>query len=72
MMRISREEKRSSGRAAEVYGQNEVGFSKGRVVALDMFVNSNGRLNAFGMFFVGYIVSLLYQCEAMRWRGATI
>src|SRR5450755_1753609 len=56
-------------------GRMKVGFSKeGRVIALDMFViSNNGPYDANGdVPSSGRIVSLLYQCEAMRWRGATI
>jgi CO/xanthine dehydrogenase Mo-binding subunit len=56
-------------------GRMKAGFSKeGRVVALDMFViSNNGPYDANGdVPSSGRIVSLLYQPEAMRWRGATI
>jgi xanthine dehydrogenase molybdenum-binding subunit len=76
MMRISREEETFIGRARpSLMGRMKVGFSKeGRVVALDMFViSNNGPYDANGdVPSSGRIVSLLYQCEAMRWRGATI
>jgi CO/xanthine dehydrogenase Mo-binding subunit len=76
MMRISREEETFIGRARpSLIGRMKIGFSKeGRIVALDMFVISNN-----GPYEVQYdvptsgrIVSLLYQPQAMRWRGATI
>src|SRR5271170_89165 len=76
MMRISREEETFIGRARpSLMGRMKVGFSKeGRVTALDMFViSNNGPYDANGdVPSSGRIVSLLYQCEAMRWRGATI
>jgi len=76
MMRISREEETFIGRARpSLMGRMKAGFSKdGRVLALDMFViSNNGPYDANGdVPSSGRIVSLLYQCEAMRWRGATI
>src|SRR5271155_2204227 len=76
MMRITREEETFIGRARpSLMGRMKVGFSKeGRVIALDMFViSNNGPYDANGdVPSSGRIVSLLYQCEAMRWRGATI
>jgi CO/xanthine dehydrogenase Mo-binding subunit len=76
MMRISREEETFIGRARpSLMGRMKVGFSKdGRILALDMFViSNNGPYDANGdVPSSGRIVSLLYQCEAMRWRGATI
>ena len=52
----------------------KVGFSKeGRILALDMFVISdNGPYDAQGDSPTsGRMVSLLYQPQAMRWRGVT-
>jgi xanthine dehydrogenase molybdenum-binding subunit len=76
MMRISREEETFIGRARpSLMGRMKVGFSKkGRVLGLDMFViSNNGPYDANGdVPSSGRIVSLLYQCEAMRWRGATM
>jgi xanthine dehydrogenase molybdenum-binding subunit len=76
MMRISREEETFIGRARpSLMGRMKVGFSKeGRVIALDMFViSNNGPYDANGdVPTSGRIVSLLYQPQAMRWRGATI
>src|SRR5580692_1984427 len=76
MMRISREEETFIGRARpSLMGRMKVGFSKeGRVLGLDMFViSNNGPYDANGdVPSSGRIVSLLYQCGAMRWRGATI
>jgi CO/xanthine dehydrogenase Mo-binding subunit len=53
----------------------KVGFSKeGSIIALDMFViSNNGALRRAGRRPTsGRIVSLLYQPQAMRWRGATV
>jgi xanthine dehydrogenase molybdenum-binding subunit len=76
MMRISREEETFIGRARpSLIGRMKVGFSKeGRIIALDMLVvSNNGPYDANGdVPSSGRIVSLLYQPQAMRWRGATI
>ena len=76
MMRISREEETFIGRARpSLMGRMKVGFSReGRIIALDMFViSNNGPYDANGdVPTSGRIVSLLYQPQAMRWRGATI
>jgi xanthine dehydrogenase molybdenum-binding subunit len=76
MMRISREEETFIGRARPGFrGRMKVGFSKeGRIMALDMFVVSdNGPYDAQGdVPTSGRIVSLLYQPQAMRWRGVTV
>jgi xanthine dehydrogenase molybdenum-binding subunit len=76
MMRISREEETFIGRARpSLMGRMKVGFStEGRIIALDMFViGDNGPYDAVGdVPSSGRIVSLLYQPQAMRWRGATI
>jgi CO/xanthine dehydrogenase Mo-binding subunit len=76
MMRISREEETFIGRARpSLMGRMKVGFSKeGRILALDMFViGDNGPYDAVGdVPSSGRIVSLLYQPQSMRWRGATI
>jgi len=76
MMRISREEETFIGRARPGFrGRMKVGFSReGRVTALDMFVVSdNGPYDAQGdVPTSGRIVSLLYQPQAMRWRGVTV
>src|SRR5438132_9899002 len=53
----------------------KVGFSKdGRITALDMFVIcDNGPYDQVGdAASSGRIVSLLYQPQAMRWRGVTV
>ncbi len=76
MMRISREEETFIGRARPSFqGRMKVGFSKeGRITALDMFVIcDNGPYEAVGdAASSGRIVSLLYQPQAMRWRGVTV
>jgi CO/xanthine dehydrogenase Mo-binding subunit len=76
MMRISREEETFIGRARPGFqGRMKVGFSKeGRITALDMFVvSNNGPYDAQGdVPTSGRIVSLLYQPQAMRWRGVTV
>jgi xanthine dehydrogenase molybdenum-binding subunit len=76
MMRISREEEHYIGRARpSVLGRMKIGFSKeGRITALDMFVIcDNGPYDAVGDGGTsGRIVSLLYQPQAMRWRGLTV
>src|ERR1700681_1340002 len=76
MMRISREEETFIGRARPGFqGRMKVGFSKeGRILALDMFVISdNGPYEAWGgVPTSGHMVSLLYQPQAMRWRGLTV
>src|ERR1035438_288753 len=75
MMRISREEETLIGRARPGFqGRMKVGFSKEvRILAVDMFVISdNGPYDAQGDAPTsGRMVSLLYQPQAMRWRGVT-
>ena len=74
-MRISREEEHSLGGARpSVYGRMKVGFSKeGRVTAIDMYTvvdggpyGPGGDGNSASRF-----ASLMFQPEAMRWRGVT-
>ena len=76
MMRISREEEHYIGRARpSLHGRMKVGFTKeGRITALDMFVIcDNGPYDPQGdAASSGRIVSLLYQPQAMRWRGVTV
>jgi xanthine dehydrogenase molybdenum-binding subunit len=76
MMRISREEETFIGRARPGFrGRMKVGFgTDGRITALDMFVIcDNGPYEAVGDApSSGRIVSLLYQPQAMRWRGLTV
>ncbi|HMF60828.1 MAG TPA: molybdopterin cofactor-binding domain-containing protein, partial [Vicinamibacterales bacterium] len=76
MMRITREEEHFIGRARPGFqGRMRVGFSAdGRITALDMFViSNNGPYDAQGDAPTsGRMVSLLYQPQAMRWRGVTV
>jgi xanthine dehydrogenase molybdenum-binding subunit len=76
MMRITREEEHFIGRARpSLTGRMKVGFSKeGRILAVDMFsIINNGPYDAVGDAPTsGRIVSLLYQPQAMRFRGLTI
>ena len=76
MMRITREEEHFIGRARpSLTGRMKVGFSKqGRIIALDMFsIINNGPYDSVGDAPTsGRIVSLLYQPQAMRFRGLTI
>ena len=76
MMRVSREEETFIGRARPSFqGRVKIGFSKqGQITALDMFVIcDNGPYDAVGDSpSSGRIVSLLYQPQAMRWRGVTV
>ena len=74
-MRISREEEHSigGGRPA-VHGRMKVGFTKeGRITAVDMFTVVEG--GPYGPGNDGNtasrFASLLFQPEAMRWRGVT-
>jgi len=76
MMRISREEEHYIGRARpSVMGRVKVGFGKdGRILALDMFtVTDSGSYDASGDGgSAARIISLLYQPQAMRWRGISV
>jgi CO/xanthine dehydrogenase Mo-binding subunit len=76
MMRISREEETFIGRGRpSLMGRIKAGFtSDGRIAALDMFVIcNNGPYEGQGDApTAGRIVSLLYQPQAMRWRGVTV
>ena len=74
-MRISREEEHGIGGARPaVHGRMKVGFTKeGRVTALDMYTvvdggpyGPGGDGNTASRF-----ASLMFQPEAMRWRGVT-
>src|SRR5258706_1768881 len=74
-MRISREEEHGIGGARPaLHGRMKVGFSReGRVTAIDMFTvvdggpyGPGGDGNTASRF-----ASLLFQPEAMRWRGVT-
>jgi len=76
MMRISREEETYIGRARPGFrGRMKIGFANdGRITAVDMFVVSdNGPYDVQGdVPTSGRIVSLLYQPQAMRWRGVSV
>lgn len=76
MMRLSREEEHFIGRARpSLHGRIKAGFTKeGKITALDMFVIcDNGPYDPVNdPNNAGRIVSLLYQPEAMRWRGVTV
>jgi CO/xanthine dehydrogenase Mo-binding subunit len=76
MMRISREEEHYIGRGRPgVRGRMKVGFSKeGRILALDMFsVSDNGPFERQGdCNNTGVISSLMYQPQAMRFRGISV
>ena len=76
MMRIDRETEHYIGGARPaMHGRLKVGFAKdGRVTALDMFVvNENGPYEPVGdTSQSGRQVSLLYQPQAMRWRGVSV
>jgi CO/xanthine dehydrogenase Mo-binding subunit len=74
-MRVSREEEHGIGGARPaVHGRMKVGFSKeGRVTALDMYTVVDGGPYGPGGdgSTAGRFASLLFQPEAMRWRGVT-
>ena len=76
MMRIDRETGHYIGGARPaMHGRLKVGFAKdGRITALDMFVvNENGPYEPVGDTGTsGRMVSLLYQPQAMRWRGVSV
>jgi xanthine dehydrogenase molybdenum-binding subunit len=75
-MRIDRETEHFIGGARpSVFGRMKVGFGKdGRILAMDMFVVcENGPYEPVGdTGQTGRQVSLLYQPEAMRWRGVSV
>jgi CO/xanthine dehydrogenase Mo-binding subunit len=75
MMRLSREEEHSVGRARPaMHARLKVGFAKdGRITAVDMFTiveggpyGPGGDGNSASRY-----ASLMFQPEAMRWRGVT-
>ena len=76
MMRIDRvTEHYIGGARPAMHGRLKVGFAKdGRITALDMFVvNENGPYEPVGDTGTsGRMVSLLYQPQAMRWRGVSV
>jgi xanthine dehydrogenase molybdenum-binding subunit len=76
MMRISREQEHYIGRSrSALHGRMKVGFARdGRILALDMFI-----LGDLGPYeggedysFAPFIVSLMYQPVAMRYRGVGV
>ena len=75
MMRISREEEHAIGRARPaMHGRMKVGFTKeGRITAVDMFTVVEGGPYGPGGdgSTAGRFASLMFQPEAMRWRGVT-
>jgi len=75
MMRLSREEEHAVGRARPaMHSRTKVGFSKeGRITAVDMYTiveggpyGPGGDGNSASRY-----ASLMFQPEAMRWRGVT-
>ncbi len=76
MMRVSREEEHYIGRARpSTHGRVKVGFTKdGKITAMDMFVIlDNGPYDPQGdTNNAGRMASLMYQPEAMRWRGISV
>jgi CO/xanthine dehydrogenase Mo-binding subunit len=76
MMRIDRETEHYIGGARpSLHGRMKVGFTKdGRISAIDMFVVcENGPYEPVGdTGMSGRMVSLLYQPQAMRWRGVAV
>ncbi len=75
MMRLSREDEHAVGRARPAfYARTKVGFAKdGRITAVDMFTvveggpyGPGGDGNSASRY-----ASLMFQPEAMRWRGIT-
>ncbi|WP_029457355.1 xanthine dehydrogenase family protein molybdopterin-binding subunit [Solidesulfovibrio alcoholivorans] len=76
MMRITREDEQAVGRARpSLIGRMRAGFSRqGRLTALDMLVvMDNGPYEEqFDARSSGRMASLLYQPQAMRWRGVSV
>ena len=76
MMRVTREDEQYIGRARpSLIGRMRAGFTKeGRLAALDLFVvMDNGPYEEqYDAIMVGRMASLLYQPQAMRWRGVTV
>ena len=76
MMRITREDEHYIGRGRpSLAGRVKVGFAKdGRITAVDVFtVCDNGPYEeAYDGPSSGYIISLLFQAPAMRWRGISV
>src|SRR4029077_2954024 len=76
MMRITREDEHSIGRARPaLHSRIKVGFDKdGRVLAVDMYaIVENGPFDQVGdNRTAGDTISLAYQPKAMRWRGVAV
>ena len=76
MLRVSREDEQAIGRARpSLIGRMRAGFSKeGRLLGLDMFVvMDNGPYEEqYDGGMSGRMASLLYQPQAMRWRGVAV
>jgi xanthine dehydrogenase molybdenum-binding subunit len=76
MMRISRDDESSIGRArTNMTGRVKAGFAKnGRITALDLFiVQDNGSYGPMGDHrSAGLAASIIYQPPAMRWRAISV
>jgi CO/xanthine dehydrogenase Mo-binding subunit len=76
LMHVSREDEHFiGGYRPAVHGRVKAGFDKdGRLLAVDMFViGDNGPFEQQGdTGQTGRIASLMYQPEAMRWRGVAV
>ena len=76
MMRVSREEEYYIGSARHGFqGRAKMGFrSDGRITAIDLYVvQDNGANSGFSDWLsAGDAVSLVYQPEAMRFRGIPV
>jgi CO/xanthine dehydrogenase Mo-binding subunit len=76
LMHVSREDEHYiGGYRPAVHGRVKAGFAKdGRLLAVDMFViGENGPFEQQGdTGQTGRIASLMYQPEAMRWRGVAV
>ncbi|MES9995745.1 molybdopterin cofactor-binding domain-containing protein [Desulfovibrio aminophilus] len=76
MLRITRDDEHAIGRArASLIGRMKAGFSQtGRLLALDLFViQDNGPYeDQYDAGQSGTIASLIYQPQAMRWRGVSV
>ena len=76
MLRVTRAEETFYGRARPGFqGRVRMGFgSDGKVKGIDLFlVQENGPYRRQGDYFMaGNTASLMYQPEAMRWRGVSV
>ncbi|MDX1566582.1 MAG: xanthine dehydrogenase family protein molybdopterin-binding subunit [Longimicrobiales bacterium] len=76
MLRVTRAEETYYGRARPGFqGYARMGFrNDGKVTALDLFlIQENGPYGRQGDYFMaGNSASLMYQPEAMRWRGIAV